>query len=244
MTNFLSPVDPVFFLHHANIDRLWDVWIRKQKRLNLPYLPKGQDMEALSNEPFLFYVNGKGEYLTDGHAGDYLSMEKFDYEYEPGFGEKVVGAPSNNLMTMAHPAAPSKGILKGNTASLALSAEAIKNHLASTLGASLVAEVTLPRPNALSSAREFDVLVGAPADVSQVDAHSPYYAGTIAFFGKMMNMAGMPADATFTVPLPKAPEAFHNFAAVTNAPVSIRIVPAQGHGEKAPALKAVTIRAR
>jgi tyrosinase len=64
MTNFLSPVDPVFFLHHANIDRLWDVWTRKQKRLNLPYLPKGQDMEALSNEPFLFYVNGKGGYVN------------------------------------------------------------------------------------------------------------------------------------------------------------------------------------
>jgi len=25
MTNFRSPLDPIFFLHHANIDRLWDV---------------------------------------------------------------------------------------------------------------------------------------------------------------------------------------------------------------------------
>lgn len=25
MTNFLSPLDPIFYLHHANMDRLWDV---------------------------------------------------------------------------------------------------------------------------------------------------------------------------------------------------------------------------
>jgi len=31
MQAFLSPVDPLFFLHHANMDRLWDVWTRKQQ---------------------------------------------------------------------------------------------------------------------------------------------------------------------------------------------------------------------
>jgi tyrosinase len=45
MLNFLSPVDPIFFLHHANIDRLWDVWTRKQaahKDSNqYPTLPEG-----------------------------------------------------------------------------------------------------------------------------------------------------------------------------------------------------------
>jgi tyrosinase len=36
MTNFLSPVDPIFYLHHSNMDRLWDVWTRKQQALRLP----------------------------------------------------------------------------------------------------------------------------------------------------------------------------------------------------------------
>src|SRR6202000_3351134 len=86
MTNFLSPVDPVFFLHHANMDRLWDVWTRKQQSLKQPYLPPAPDLKTLSDEPFLFYVDGKGNYITNGKAGDYLSTDVFEYDYARGFG--------------------------------------------------------------------------------------------------------------------------------------------------------------
>jgi tyrosinase len=238
MTNFLSPVDPIFFLHHSNMDRLWDVWTRKQKRLNLPYLPTGRDLETLSGEPFLFYVNGKGEHVGASHAGEYLSTERFDYDYEPGFGDNVVESPS----PMAKHAAPAlRGVMKGTAASVIVPADAVRHHLAAAQAPSLIAEVTLPEPGATSSAREFDVVVGAPADVTQVDPDSPYYAGTIAFFGSMAHMKQMAHDATFIVPLPRAPQAFHNLEA-RNVAVNIRILPTHGHREKAPALKAVSVR--
>ena len=244
MTNFLSPLDPTFFLHHANIDRLWDVWTRKQKRLNLPYLPPGKDLEALSSEPFLFYVNGKGEYVTDGRAGDYLSMDKFEYDYEPGFGEKIVepaggGAPvEKNLLPTV------KGKISGNTALLALPTDAIKKHLAAVeqQRPALIAELTLPHPGATAFGREFDVVVGAPPDTTHVSASSPYYAGTIAFFGNMMRMEGSMGDATFAVPLPQKPQAFQALFETANALLNIRIVPTQGSGAKAPELKAASVR--
>ena len=91
MTNFLSPVDPIFFLHHSNIDRLWDVWTRKQQGFGLPILPSGADLKTLSDEPFLFYVDGKGNPIgPNSKAGDYLSTDVFQYDYEPGSGEEVV----------------------------------------------------------------------------------------------------------------------------------------------------------
>lgn len=238
MTNFLSPVDPIFFLHHSNMDRLWDVWTRKQKRCKLPYLPSGADLQTFSKEPFLFYVNGKGEYVGNSTAGEYLSTDRFEYDYEPGFGE---GIPCPALEAK-HPVAPIAGSVKGSMASVTLSTSLIKQHLSAGDTPSLMAEVTLPHPGANGPGREFDVIVGAPASVTQVEADSPYYAGTIAFFGHMAGMTGPGHVSTFAVPLPKAPEAFHGLEAV-NAPVSIRVVP-RGHGQKAPVIKAVTVRVR
>jgi tyrosinase len=249
MTNFLSPVDPIFFLHHANMDRLWDVWTRKQQHLDLPYLPKEPDLSTLSKEPFLFYVNGKGEYVGASKAGDYLSTDRFEYDYEPGFGENVVGPPRSQLMT-TNTMAPVRGVVKGNAATASVPADAIRNHLAAPLGASLFAEVTMTRPSSMSSAREFDVLIGAPADVTTVDASSPYYAGTISFFGPPMKHMGasMTMDATFAVPLPHQQQAFRGLMAAAPAaavsPVSIRVVPAHGHGDAAPAIKSVSVKAR
>jgi len=242
MTNFLSPVDPIFFLHHANMDRLWDVWTRKQKRLNLPYLPTGQDLKTLSDEPFLFYVDGKGNFVGPSKAGDYLSTDVFDYDYQPGFGEEVVQPPTAALS--AGKAAPAvKGSVKGNIGSVVVPRAAIQSHLADAAPRPLMAEVTLPRPGGLSTAREFDVLVNAPPGVTQVSADSPHYAGTIAFFGAMMPGMKMSADATFAVPLPKTLQAFTALGAASNATLNIRVVPSHGQGGPAPALRSVRVGA-
>jgi len=242
MTNFLSPVDPIFFLHHSNMDRLWDVWTRKQKRWNLPYLPpKGPELDALSNEPFLFYVNGQGQFVGNSKAGEYLSTEKFDYDYEPGFGEEVMAGPAPAVAAAAQAAPLGTATVKGNQASVTLPTAAIKKHLAAEPAPSLVAEVTLPHPGADSPGRGFDVFVGAPADLEKAGIDSPYYAATMAFFGHMMNMTGS-HDVTFVVPLPKRPEAFQNLAAA-NATVNIRVVP-ENPVLKTPLLRGVTVRAR
>lgn len=78
MTDMLSPVDPIFFLHHGNMDRLWDVWERKQQRLGQPTLPAGVELRTdlpedqksaaekatdyyrWAREPLLFFVDSKG----------------------------------------------------------------------------------------------------------------------------------------------------------------------------------------
>ena len=239
MTNNLSPIDPLFYLHHSNMDRLWDVWTRKQQALRLPYLPGKADFPGYANEPFLFFVDANGRQVGASYARDYISTSRFQYDYEPGFGEAIVKPPSR-LLTTKHTMAPVQGILKGNSATMRLSADAVKTHLAADAQTSLFALVTLPRPTEASPNRNFDVLVDAPPNVTDVSAGSPYYAGTVAFFGGMMHMHGMSEDATFLVPLPKRKEAFSGLGAGPgNVSVTIRVVPSGGG---ASVLKAATVR--
>jgi tyrosinase len=243
MTNNLSPIDPIFFLHHSNMDRLWDVWTRKQKIRNQPHLPNQQDMPVYAKEPFLFYVNAKGEYVGESHAGDYLDMGRWEYDYEPGgFGEKVVTPPAARLATPVHHSF--LGAVRGNTASAAVPGEAVKNHLAEGLAATMFVQVTIPRSQMPTSGRDFDVIIGAPANGTEIGTDSPYYAGTISFFGGMPGMKGMAEDATFTIPLPQQAQAFHALAATRNSSVNIRLVPSYGHGQKAPTIKAASVLLR
>ncbi|MGN7917874.1 tyrosinase family protein [Lysobacter sp. 22409] len=238
MTNFLSPVDPIFYLHHSNMDRLWYLWTKKQFLAGLPILPTGSDSNTFLNEPFLFYVGGDGGFVGPSKAGDYVSTTAFDYDYGPGYGSELPTQPK--LQASAERFGSIKGAVEANAASVTLPAALVKRHLADTLPAPLIAEVTFDRPDGLALAREFDVLVNAPADVGQVDANSPYYAGTIAFFGSTMPNMAMSHSATFAVPLRKTLQAFST-AEGASTRLNIRLVPSGPQPADPVPVKAVSI---
>ena len=234
MTNFLSPVDPIFYLHHSNIDRLWWIWTRKQESIGQPILPPQPLLQTLSDELFQFYVKADGSFVGASKAGEYLSTARFDYTYDAGVGEEISTASQKRGRTLV------RGTVRGNRATLRVSSSAVKEHIAAA-ASTLVSEVTVAHPSSGSQTREFHVLVGAPEGVTDVDPNSPYFAGTIAFFGSMAHGHGT-GDVTFAVPLPKATQAFKGLAA-TNATVDIRIVPAQGRTQRPAVLKKAVIRA-
>jgi tyrosinase len=195
MADNLSPVDPVFFLHHANMDRLWTVWSAKQKAHHLSDKPT--DWDTFAKEPFLFYIDANGRPAPRKTAGESFDIGEFDYDYQPGSGSAFINPPV--VVAAAAPSRPFMGAVSGGVGAVSVPANLLSS-------GTLVASITIPHPTNGAAPRDYDVLVNAPPGTTHVDANSPYYIGTVSFFGFMAGMAGMNGtDVTFKVPLNKLP---------------------------------------
>ena len=192
---FLSPVDPIFFMHHCNIDRLWDVWTRKQQARGLPIGPHPDQRAAFDSQPFLFFHNAQGQPVTQDRAVDYFSIGAFDYDYEPGTGEDVVGIPVASVAPSASTGnlSQSFGLGAAADATVALP-QALETALAEA-PRDAFATVTIDPPSD-SGDLAFDVFVGVEGQPVDPSVDGDNFAGSFVFFG-MDHHPGMPV--TFTV---------------------------------------------
>ncbi|MBC7533830.1 MAG: tyrosinase family protein [Oligoflexus sp.] len=74
MGDMTSPLDPIFWLHHCNIDRLWSVWAASRTFNNQDSLPsdkKGQVPDAVDKHPEL-----NRDYWLNHKIGGYYSVTK------------------------------------------------------------------------------------------------------------------------------------------------------------------------
>lgn len=93
---YTSPNDPVFFLHHANVDRIWAKW--QQAHPNLSYLPE----EPLEGVPGA----GKHETMPFGQTIEsVLDMSAMEYEYDLAASDDQV-TPFIERVTPERNAAP------------------------------------------------------------------------------------------------------------------------------------------
>jgi tyrosinase len=231
MVDFLSPVDPIFFLHHANIDRLWDVWTRKQQAFGYPTLPQDNDLARWSREQFLFFMNSKGQPVSKVTAGDYATIGDFNYEYEPGSGEQVVPSAATAAIAAAQPvqrfaaaiASPLVTATDGASGTVTIPA-ALLQAATGPNAPKLFAKVTIDIPP-LQHAGKFRILVNAPAGTAGGGPASPHDAGVFAMFGHHI----MQAPVTFTVPLSGSLAALRSANRLAaNAPLNIRVVSEAG----------------
>ncbi|AWH21607.1 MULTISPECIES: tyrosinase family protein [Stenotrophomonas] len=236
MTNFLSPLDPIFYLHHANMDRLWDVWTKQQQRFGRPIMPTDPaTREQFMREPFRFFVDAQGRPVGNKTARDFFTTQAFDYDYAYGAGTSAVASATAAAVPAAAEATLVRGTRAQDAVRVAVPHAAVRAHLAATAPRQLIAEVTLERPHGLQNAREFDVLVNAPAGVRSVDADSPYYAGTVSFFGPSMPGMDHSHPTTFAVPLPQKLAAFSGLSAAAggSTTLEIRLVASSGQAPQA-----------
>lgn len=204
MSAFLSPVDPIFFMHHANLDRLWDVWSRKQAAQGQPTTPTGADLDAWTGERFLFFVGPDGTAATRTTSGDYVALSSFDYDYQPGSGEDVV--PTGRRAVVGRSFAAAMESTDANIARPSVAAAQLPNDTVQAVaradGPRVVAEITVVFPPD-SAGTQLHVLVNVPAGKRFVGFKDPHYAGTYRPFAlhHHAGMAHRPRTVTFTIGL-------------------------------------------
>jgi tyrosinase len=205
MQAFLSPVDPLFYLHHSNIDRLWNVWTQTQTANGNPnILPPADLYDQWATEPFLFFVQPDGTPVTQTQAGDYATIGQFNYDY----GSGSTGMPKTALRTAGGrrppvqrfagetppPSASKRLLATGSVGSVGATAVRLKPALLNlarpNAGQHLLAKVTLAFPH-VPRGQTVSVLVhtGDPAGSVEV--------GRVSMFGHSMDHGLL----TFTLPL-------------------------------------------
>jgi tyrosinase len=229
MGDFLSPVDPIFFMHHSNIDRLWDVWTRKQQELGLPTLPTGADLAAWKKEPFLFYIDAAGKPVQKNTAGDYATIGDFNYDYQPGSGEQVIS-------TSVKPSEFSNKLFEGTLSSKTLNfqqstqggvqvPEALRDAIMEPTGPRLFARITI-QPPANTRGVQFHVVVNPPEGAQNVTLQNPSYAGTFEFFGSHQHGDHTDKQVTFVVGLTETVKKLRETNMLkTNEALKVHVVP-------------------
>ena len=195
MGAFMSPIDPIFWLHHCNIDRLWTVWVARQTAAGLNPLPPNPD--AWRNESFAFFVDQAGKPVTM-KASDVLATPDLGYTYEPASGSEAASQPLvasllptprvfaatrvGNTLTAANPSVSSIPLPRAV--------------LQSTSPGQVIAQVTLaPPPD--SRDVHFLVFVNAPDATISTPATDPHFAGGITPFGLHHHRG----PVTFSIPI-------------------------------------------
>lgn len=186
--------DPIFFLHHCNIDRLWASW-NAAGNDNPDHDSKWTDKKFTFATP-----DGKtAEYLV----GKYSDIANLGYSYEKLEPVPKVGG---QVATLAKAPPPRAAATVGARAAIKLGATATVVTLAPPPGHAMLRDAaqgarTYLVIEGLKVARlpgvQYDIYLGAPKGATG-DALKPYYAGTPSFF-EAAGMPGMGQDFTFDV---------------------------------------------
>jgi tyrosinase len=193
-----AALDPIFWLHHANIDRLWSVWNRISSSNTVPtgsVNVGGQPVSWLTSVPFSFHdATGKVATMTPSQVLD-TGTTSFSYDYEdasnPLAAAQIESVAAGRGITMK-PGLPEMIGASDKPVTLTGSAQTTSFVLQPASGPALeraavqaaTANTYLKIENVVSekSHATYEVYVNLP-DNPDAAAYKEHYAGAMHLFG-------------------------------------------------------------
>lgn len=231
--------DPIFWLHHSNIDRLWSGWLSKDN--NNP------DHTSWLDHQFTFFDENRQ--IQRPTSRDFLGIDPRDYGYEaltegtgtrpvivppaqvPQAGERVLAGVADNPRQVLSVHGPTE-----------VSLEPVGDALQA------MAAVSVPETGLILTVHgvRTDVPPGTPFHVflngpgGELDPAGPYFVGWISFFGaadvdgSLHDHGGH--DVSFDIT--EQAQRLHEQGLLPDGPITVSIVPSIPRPEPAPAVAA------
>ncbi|GCL35204.1 tyrosinase, putative [Sphaerospermopsis reniformis] len=207
-------LDPLFWLHHANIDRLWEVWTNRNPKHKNPYLqeplPNTPENEAdnqiieLFNRTQKEWLDGPNERgfmvpLTSGQVWEFRPKDvvntlalKIDYQYDLSYQYDDISDPLKGMATNPVGKLPENlGSTKTATSLQGANRTSIEIQMDKPVKYSPEYRFFLSLNNITSNkdGRIINVFVSLPKGAPGYD-YPDLHAGSIAFFGVSQASAG------------------------------------------------------
>lgn len=201
MAGMLSPTDPIFWLHHANIDRIWTVWAKLQHDRGKSAAPSTTVAAQYNSEPYLFFVDASGAPVTGKTAVDFMLTTPFDYDYGVTLAIAARRSPINKEVDVnATIEQPDFAIGEYARASVTIPAKQLALLRPSTQGElEGVAYVTFTGMAPGSFA--YDLYITGADNGANLTPESREFAGSFTFFGMMPGTHDMPNETTVSIPI-------------------------------------------
>merc|ERR1712065_95101 len=110
-----SPNDPIFYMHHANVDRLWHVWQKLENTNEDTYLGWDPAHNKDSDLDDVMDMGYASKYASNVKVADLIHIEQLGYSYSAG-PTPVYDTPTAAPTAAATPAptsAPTKAASAG-----------------------------------------------------------------------------------------------------------------------------------
>jgi len=250
----LAALDPIFWLHHANIDRLWEVWRRRDAshtNLSTPYWLQGVP----------FSLNGASGQVVSMTASDVLNIAApaLDYDYEDLTDPLAAPAPSVAAMAKATPTPPTHELVGATQTGVDLGDDVVHTILPTPVTPATFAASRLPAEAApgavplsapspdrvvlrleqvtsVDPAPAYDVFLNVP-DADQPDKRDDLHVGRASMFGLVQ--ASRPgrghggSGLTFSFDITALYRSLQGQAGFDPNHLRVSFVPVAGRGTKA-----------